>query len=334
MEIPVNRSFYAFIPVIMLLCACSASNNDGFPSNVYFAAAADSGTIYEVSYREHRLVLSGVKPEMGWYVENGPDVHSGTLEMQSCLSTHWNEQYTGSHVDAVIFEDDGLGSYNLRFITVSNPIYDEEKEELSFDALALMTFDELTYAGDSIELNGLIIIFLNDIHEPAYAALPSGETAGEDYNISNDLTSGIINTYQQYAEDFDNAVNKMIQDATAMDPGQITSTVGQLNTMLTDIDAQTALSDSEKNLLLTCMKETVTLPSCTDLTDSSCRQDWKNVIQSRINALNQVASTVNTATLTTDGMIVQAKQSLRDTIGGAASTIFKTLQKLAQQLGQ
>ncbi len=330
MKIPVNNSVYVIIPVIMLLCACSASDNDGFPSNVYFAAAADSGTIYEVSYREHRLVLSGVKPEMGWYVENGPDVHIGTLEMQSCLSTHWNEQYTGPHVDAVIFEDDGRGSYDLRFITVSNPVYDEEKEELSFDALALMTFDELTYAGDSIELGELIIIFLNDVHEPAYAALPSGE----DYNISNDLTSGIINTYQQYAEDFDNAVNKMIQDATTISPGDISSTIDHLNAMLAKIEAQTALSDSEKNLLLTCTKETVTLPSCTDLTDSSCRQDWKNIIQSRINALNQVASTVNTATLTTDGMIVQAKQSLRDTIGGAASTVFKTIQKLAQQLGQ
>jgi|WetSurMetagenome_2_1015567.scaffolds.fasta_scaffold136872_2 hypothetical protein len=334
MKIRAKRHLYVLIPVIMLLCGCSASNNDGFPSNVYFAAAADSGIIYEVSYREHRLVLNGVGPEMGWYVEEGPNVHIGTHEMQSCLSTHWKSQYTGLHIDAVIFEEDGQGSYDLRFITVSNPVYDEESEELSFDALALMTFNELTYVGDSIELGRLIIIFLNDVHESAYVALPSGETAGEDYNISNDMTSGIINMYQQNAEDFDNAVNKMIQDATAISAGDISSTTNYLNAMLVKIEAQTPLSDIEKNVILTCTKEAVTLPSCSDLTDSSCRQDWKNIIQSRIDALNRLTSTVNTATLTTDGMIAQAKQSIRDTIGGAASTVFKTIQKLAQQLGQ
>lgn len=51
-------------------------------------------------------------------------------------------------------------------------------------------------------------------------------------------------------------------------------------------------------------------------------------------AANSGASTVNTAALTTDGMIVQAKQSIRDAVGGAASTVFKTIQKLAQQMGQ
>ncbi len=334
MNICVKRHLYLLIPVIMLLCGCSTSDNDGFPSNVYFAAAADSGNIYEVSYREHRLVLNGVGLEMGWYVEDGSNVYIGTHEMQSCLSTHWKAQYTGSHIDAVIFEDDGQGSYDLRFITVSNPVYDEGSEELSFDALALMTFNELTYAGDSIELGRLIIIFLNDVHDPVDAALPSDETAGEDYKISNYMTSGIIDTYHQFAEDFDKAVNKMIQDATAIRGSDISSMINNLNEMLAKIEAQTALSDSEKNVILTCTKEAVTLPSCSDLTNNSCRQDWKNIIQSRIKTPNNVVSTVNTATLTTDGMIVQAKQSLRDTVSGAASTVFKTIQKLAQQLGQ
>lgn len=330
MKIHVKKHIYAFIPAIMLLCGCSASDNDGFPSNVYFAAAADSGNIYEVSYREHRLVLNGVGQEMGWYVEDGSNVYIGTHEIQSCLSTHWKEQYTGSHIDAVIFEDDGHGSYNLRFITVSNPVYNEGSEELSFDALALMTFNELTYAGDSIGLGRLIIIFLNDVHEPVDAALPSGEASGVASNFSIDMIMG----NRQLAEDFDKAVNKMIQDATAIRGSDIESMINNLNEMLAKIEAQTALSDSEKNVILTCTKEAVSLPSCSDLTDSSCRQDWKNVIQGRINALNHVTSTVNTAILTTDGMIAQAKQSLRDTESGAASTVFKTIQKLAQQLGQ
>lgn len=45
-------------------------------------------------------------------------------------------------------------------------------------------------------------------------------------------------------------------------------------------------------------------------------------------------TTVNTAVLTTDGLVVQAKQSLRDTISGATNTVLQTLKKLAQQLGQ
>ncbi|MFA6076173.1 MAG: hypothetical protein WCV63_09610 [Negativicutes bacterium] len=49
---------------------------------------------------------------------------------------------------------------------------------------------------------------------------------------------------------------------------------------------------------------------------------------------NTGAGTVSTAKLTTDGMVVQAKQSIRDSIGGAASTVFNTIKKLAQQLGQ
>ncbi|MFA5879226.1 MAG: hypothetical protein WC860_03530 [Candidatus Margulisiibacteriota bacterium] len=49
---------------------------------------------------------------------------------------------------------------------------------------------------------------------------------------------------------------------------------------------------------------------------------------------NTGTTTVSTAALTTDGLVIQAKQSIRDTIGGAASTVMKTLQKLAQQLGQ
>jgi len=87
-----------------------------------------------------------------------------------------------------------------------------------------------------------------------------------------DITSGIVDSYKNSAEQFDIAVNKMITDAATTSGGSSTP--------------------------------------------------------------NAAASTVNTSALTTDGMVVQAKQSVRDTIGGAASTVFKTIQKLAQQLGQ
>jgi hypothetical protein len=46
------------------------------------------------------------------------------------------------------------------------------------------------------------------------------------------------------------------------------------------------------------------------------------------------ASTVSTASLTTDGLVVQARQSLRDVVSGAASEVQTSLRRLAQQLGQ
>jgi hypothetical protein len=46
------------------------------------------------------------------------------------------------------------------------------------------------------------------------------------------------------------------------------------------------------------------------------------------------ASVVSTAQLTTDGLVVQAEQSLRDTVGGTAAQVQSTLKELAQQLGQ
>jgi hypothetical protein len=46
------------------------------------------------------------------------------------------------------------------------------------------------------------------------------------------------------------------------------------------------------------------------------------------------SSVVNTARLSADGLVAQAEQSLRDTVGGTAAQVQSTLKRLAQQLGQ
>ena len=50
---------FVLIPTLLLLGACAASDNDSSsnPLERYYAAAADSGSIIEVSYRNHRIVL-------------------------------------------------------------------------------------------------------------------------------------------------------------------------------------------------------------------------------------------------------------------------------------
>jgi len=100
----------------------------------------------------------------------------------------------------------------------------------------------------------------------------TGQPAGmlADASVNSDLTSGIIDTYSQFASEFDTAVNKMIKDASG---GSATS------------------------------------------------------------GASSSGAAVTTAQLTTDAMVVQAKQSLRDTVSGAAASVMSTLKKLSQQLG-
>ncbi len=106
-----------------------------------------------------------------------------------------------------------------------------------------------------------------------------------DYNVKNDMTKGIVDVYEKFAQDFDTAVNKMITDAQG---GASSASSAASTTNVTN----TAQGDSSSNQ----------------------------------------PSTVNTAQLTTDALVVQAKQSLRDTVSGVANTIFTTLRKLAQKL--
>jgi hypothetical protein len=334
--------------LIIVFCSCSSSgNNDPLEGN-YYATSSESGYIIKISERQHKLVLQNTLAQMGLFTENASDITTRTHDLQTCLSSHWSDQYGQSEVNAIIFEEDGAGSYELHFVTVTNPVFNRETKELSFDAYWFAGTDPEDSPENGIALSSLIIVFMNDPYTPkevTFSEDVSPENTINAEDASNDLTWGIINTYEDFARDFDNAVNKMIEDAAGQkdDLDKVSSQISNVTGMLNKTNTGSPLSADETAYLINLGLSN--LPSCSNLSETSCLSSWNSVLQSGINALNnqkqiltesysKTQANVKTAQLTTDGMVVQAKQSIRDTVGGAASTVFKTLQKLAQQLGQ